>query len=752
MKRRDFLRIGAMSGAALLLRPYRAWPFLQSPTGISKFTMPLPGLGPTGIPVATADTTTFPGNDYYRMVAGQFKQVFHPDFYTIYGGNFPGTTLWGYADDVPNPNHRYLGGVILANKGRPVRLQMRNNLVDNLGNPLSHPVPVDPTVMDPLVISGPEKALENRIGVHLHGGFVPWISDGGPFAWFGTPDPISGTAPQGPSLINVPDMPAPPPGAMTFYYPNQQTNRLEWYHDHAYGLTRLNAYVGLASAYKIIDQAELNLMNAGYIPNLSRFVPLVVQDKSFIPPTGNPEVGGRGAPGDLWYPSVYESNQLRAATGRWDLGDVPPGSGTFVEPTPPSAIPEFFADISVINGACYPFLSVEQRRYRFNFLNGSQARFFNLQLYVSAPASAPTNNNSGTEIPLVLDSIYGAWQVPDLTKVAAGPKMIQIGNEGGFLPFPVELNNPPAPFTGQVTAIGDVIPSTMTYTLLLGPAERADVIIDFAAIPDGTKLILYNDAPGPFPSGDIRTDYYTGAPDQTAAGGAPTPLAGFGPNTRTLMQFRVIPRVGAADPLQMALIERTALKGLGAPAPSRGSILPVIPSLNPAGQPIRRLGLYEDFDPYGRLRQLLGTLAGPTEYTLTAGEVVTAGTTEVWEIYNTTADVHPMHFHLVDVQVLGRAQFVPDGFGMPTFTNNDPVNGQPLLQTPFRGPDNNERGYKETVRMNPGEMTRVIMKFDLPTVPFPVPASPRTGGNEYVWHCHILEHEEHDMMHPLVVL
>ena len=70
-------------------------------------------------------------------------------------------------------------------------------------------------------------------------------------------------------------------------------------------------------------------------------------------------------------------------------------------------------------------------------------------------------------------------------------------------------------------------------------------------------------------------------------------------------------------------------------------------------------------------------------------------------------------------------------------------------------PDLNELGWKETVRMNPGEVTRVIMKFDLPPVPFTVPVSPRLrpagGGNEYVWHCHILEHEEHDMMRPLVV-
>jgi spore coat protein A len=77
--------------------------------------------------------------------------------------------------------------------------------------------------------------------------------------------------------------------------------------------------------------------------------------------------------------------------------------------------------------------------------------------------------------------------------------------------------------------------------------------------------------------------------------------------------------------------------------------------------------------------------------------------------------------------------------------------GVPNYQGPVIAPDPNEFGWKETVRMNPGQVTRVLMKFDLPTVPFAVPTSPRTGGNEYVWHCHILEHEEHDMMRPLVV-
>jgi spore coat protein A len=96
---------------------------------------------------------------------------------------------------------------------------------------------------------------------------------------------------------------------------------------------------------------------------------------------------------------------------------------------------------------------------------------------------------------------------------------------------------------------------------------------------------------------------------------------------------------------------------------------------------------------------------------------------------------------LVNVQIVSRQPFQVNSFtGVPNFS------GPAVPASP------NELGWKETVRMNPGECTTVIMRFDLPTVPFAVPPSPRTGGNEYVWHCHILEHEEHDMMRPLVVI
>jgi spore coat protein A len=187
------------------------------------------------------------------------------------------------------------------------------------------------------------------------------------------------------------------------------------------------------------------------------------------------------------------------------------------------------------------------------------------------------------------------------------------------------------------------------------------------------------------------------------------------------------------------------------------------------------LTLNDISDAEGRLIQMLGTNIAtstgdfsrpywdPTNATTkalsAATETTTHGATEVWQIANLTGDTHPIHFHLVNVQILSRQAFDTNVYvglasnaapGTPGTILPGNAGKLVLLGEP-RGPEATELGWKETVKMNPGEVTTVIMKVDLPTVPFTVPPSPRTGGNEYVWHCHILEHEEHDMMRTLVV-
>ena len=699
--RRNFLRAGALAGAGLLLPWKRAFPFAQSPTGLRKFVIALPGLGPSAkneigqyIPVATPDTTKFPGVAYYQIELNQYEELLHPDLPKP-------TRLWGYHDATAGGVHarQYLGPVIVAQSGRPVRVTYVNHLPDK------HILPVDHSLM------GAEVGQpENRAVVHLHGGLSPWTSDGGPFAWSTPGGKAHGVDWQ--------------PG--DFLYPNNQSARLEWYHDHALGITRLNAYAGLASAYLITDDAEAGLVNLGAIPDIQ--IPLIIQEKGFVPPNIHQiDPAWRwGSRGDLWYPHVYEPNiwpdGITNFEDRWDYGptaEPPMLPGSLAGPLPsPSCVPEGFFDTALVNGAVYPYLNVEPRRYRFRILNGSQARFYNLQLYVADLTGKEANLN------------------------AAGPAFIQIGTEGGFLPAPVVLNHPPLPTRLDSEGAADF---TKAFNLLLAPAERADVIIDFRGF-EGQKLILYSDTPAPFPEGDPRNDYFTGDPDQTGMGGAPSTRPGFGPNTRTVMQIRV-----ATGPISTEPDFTTTLNLLNAELPTAfANTQPPLLS-NQVGQYVAGLGktLNEDFDNYGRLLQRVGTTDQngfnnqglPTwghAYVSKTTENPHQGETQVWNIFNLTGDSHPIHFHLVNVQVISRAPFDSE---TPDFT---------AIGTP-RPPDANELGWKETVRMNPDEVTTVIMRFDLPSVPFVVPSSPRTGGAEYVWHCHILEHEEHDMMRPLVV-
>jgi len=320
--------------------------------------------------------------------------------------------------------------------------------------------------------------------------------------------------------------------------------------------------------------------------------------------------------------------------------------------------PEFFGNAMVVNGKVWPFLNVFKAQYRFRIANGCNARFLLLALSNSA-------------------------------------NIHQIGGDGGFLP--------------QVVSSGQ---------LLIGPGERADVIIDFSSLPVGTRIQLLNLGPD---------EPYGGLEDMTSSDPE---------TTGKVMEFRV-----AWDPAAKTV------KGPAAPAPpsiNGSSGTPVSLLRLPAIAPLpkstftRKVSLNElgseasaDFD--GPVAGMLGTMQYNTDMEMDmpmpmrwmhpATEKPRLGTCETWEIHNFTEDAHPIHLHQVQFEVIGR---IPDAAG----TEADPAAIQP--------PEPGETGRKDTVICYPGAITLIKAAFDI-------------KGN-YVWHCHILDHEDNDMMRPLVVI
>jgi FtsP/CotA-like multicopper oxidase with cupredoxin domain len=750
--------------------------------GIRKFVNTLPGLcgvspwGTAGanelgqcIPLATPFATPPAGvpadGQYYEIGLKDYSRQMHTDL--------PATKLRGYTDLNPLASsfgvNQYLGPLILARKGVPVRVKFSNNLGTGMAGNLF--IPTDTTYMG--AGKGPDGTAytQNRATLHLHGGNTPWISDGTPHQWT-VPNGELTNFKKGVSARDVPDMPATGVGSLTFYWTNQQGGRLMFYHDHAYGITRLNVYAGEAAGYLLVDPAQEDSLAAatvpgtiGATPDLGHLVPLVIQDKTFVPDDGvaggqlaaqDPtwDVGNFGGKGSLWFPHVYMPNQNpydpggANAYGRWDYGPwfwPPQNPATLVSPpvpctsvaypgqpltcpgTPnPSGVPEGFMDTPVVNGTVYPKLVLEPRAYRFQILNAGNDRALNLQLYVADPlsvavtnggtgyTSAPTvgftggggggavatatistgsvtdvmltNGGTGYTSPVVtftggggsgaaataavtsgvvtgivvtsagtgytsaptvtitdvtgtgatatatitpagsvigitvtnpgagwtsapvvtltggggtgataiasinmevkmVDAVPhtaasplplcttataisagaglaiaavnggiplngtglpgGCWPttwptdgrdggVPD--PATAGPPIIQIGTEGGLLPKSAVIPSTPMGYEYNRRSI--TVLNIFSHGLLLGPAERADVIVDFSAFA-GKTLILYNDGPAPVPAFDPRSDYYTGDPDQSTTGGAPSTIPGYGPNTRTIMQIQV---------------------------------------------------------------------------------------------------------------------------------------------------------------------------------------------------------------------
>ena len=809
---------------------------------IRKFVDSLPGLNAANnlgqmLPVAVPDTLTFPGSDYYEIAVQEYTEKMHSDL--------PATRLRGYVQlnkgtsggqntVNPAPIH-YLGPIIVAQRNRPVRIKFVNMLPTGQGGNLF--IPTDTTLMGAGMGPDGSAYTQNRAAIHLHGGLTPWISDGTPHQWITPADEPTNNS-RGVSLRFVPDMwfdaggrpvPAgtpeatndPGPGAATYYYTNQQSARLMFYHDHAYGITRLNVYAGMAAGYVLTDPVEQGLISSGALP--SDQIPLVIQDKTFVDartiastdPTWN-----WGGDGQLWFPHVYMPNQNpndRATGandfGRWDYGPWfwPPvttlthgptlsNDGKIIPGTPtPSLVPEAFMDTPLVNGTAYPYLTVQRKAYRFRVLNACNDRFLNLGLYYADPAyktSFRVDSSGlpgfGSEVKMVPAVTHLNWPpywptdnrtggVPD--PATAGPVIIQYGTEGGILKNPAVI--PSTPMGYEYNRRNIVVLNVNTHGLLLGPAERADIVVDFSSVPDGARLILYNDAPAPIPGFDPRLDYYTGDPDERSTGGAATTLPGYGPNTRTILQFRVEGAAGAPTFNQNAL--NTALPAAFAqsqdplivPSGVYAQIQDTELTFTPAGstEPVTMSLLYKAIHElfeldYGRMNSVLGTelpftdfntqTTIPLAYIDPPTESIASGETQIWKITHNGVDTHAIHFHLFNVQVINRVGW--DGAVRP--------------------PDANEIGWKETVRMNPLEDIFVAIRPVAPSLPFSVPDSvrlmdptrpegavggftlvdPYTGnpvtreneflnfGWEYVWHCHLLGHEENDMMRPVVFM
>jgi FtsP/CotA-like multicopper oxidase with cupredoxin domain len=764
-----------------------AAPAVQTPLSASKipqFVQPLNVLdlnGVAGIPVALGQTDPLTGNQAIDLSICEFQANVLPAGTPVAGalpGVSPATWVWGYQIGtacVPGlAPHSYLGPVVVATRGTPTQMTYHNRLpsanqanvkayatsTDETliwGDPLSlNTVPPPINFNDPVGMADPERNLcyeaaqllvppallpapcLNNYGflglqsavtpppkytapvpaaVHIHGGEVPSVLDGGPDSWW-TPNGIYGHGYY--SKGGTADALA---GKAVYTYPNGQEAAPIWFHDHMLGATRLNVYAGIAGGYVLIDPAmalapglhPLGLSDAtsGNLTNLT--VPLIIQDRMF------------DTNGQLYFPNVG------------------------INPQHPYWIPEFVGDTIVVNGGAWPYFNVAPKRYRFIFLNGSNARSYELFLL---------SKTTGLK----------------------GPSIWVIGNDQGYLDAPQQVNPNVKP-NDKVTMM---------------PGERYEVIIDFSTVA-GQVLELQNTARTPWQGGAPVNGNTTGKILQFRVGPA---VAGFVDTTFN-------PAAPGAKVRMTPMVRLTTALGT-TPAPgvtiNKYRRLTLNEVLTKAG-PLEILvnnSLYDGKSPrtYGDLTPI-ASMWNTSFYS----ELPHEGETELWEILNLTADAHPMHPHLVAFQVLNRQALdvkgytaayslafpgggldpatglpYPAGVSIPGFGppldyncglgapgrgvlapstcvlggNPDPAASLSLVGPPVP-PAPQEIGWKDTVEALPGMVTRILVRFAKPDLPATTPAdaagysfSPN-HGHGYVWHCHIVDHEDNEMMRPFTV-
>ena len=698
---------------------------------IAQFVDPLPLLSvTTGGTMQTVLPGILGGTDSItlKMIESQAKML-PSTFKPANGQPYTGTWVFRYVADPGtgvigggNPD-TYIGPVIVAARTHPTEIKYVNNLTtnnifwrdwtDQSLHSAFHQIYGMPMPMngDLAHYPGPVPAVP-----HLHGGEDPAVIDGGPEAYFlsdqGDFTGVINT--KGPAYYSK-------SGALAneaiYRYPNSQIAAPLWFHDHLLGGTRLNAtFAGLAGAYAVIDPAlalPTGLHAAGMQntdgSNLRYSVPLVIQDRMF------------DTNGQLFFPNVG-INPLDH----------------------PYWIPEFVGDTIVVNGKVWPYMNVDRQRYRFYLINGSNSRPYDMFLQ-------------------------------DLTSGVKGPRLWVIATDGGYLDSPVMID-PNA--TGKQAKAGAMKSLTMM------PGERYEVIVDFAdptwlsaitaayggAVPNPLNLVLRNTAPtvngNPKANTEGRIMQFrvsAAAPADTSynpAGGTPiltggnmikrlvnpatgTLAAGVTADTTRLLELNEV--VGAGGPLEV-LVNNTKWSGM---RPDGSQV--------PGATPVNGNFLTEL----------------PKE-----------GDIEVWEIINTTMDKHPIHLHAVQFQLMSRQAFdtkafaaayaaafpggvfIP-GYGPPLdyFTGNPSGklggNPDPVLLGAAVPPFPNEAGWKDTVIMNPGEVTKIAVRWAPQDTPIGtrgsfsfVPNAPADNGQPgtYVWHCHITDHEDNEMMRPDMIV
>ncbi|MEZ4861265.1 MAG: multicopper oxidase [Caldilineaceae bacterium] len=692
LTRRSFIKLSAAAGASAWFSWHGNILQLSAPGRIPHVLAQIPGgtLDPNNIPKYAAPMVIPPAMprkgkirvkggkniDYYEIAMRQFQQQILPP-------GMPSTTVWSYgAIKAPGTvaeggSFNYPAFTIEAKWRQPLRVKWINGLVDNKRKYLPHLLPVDPT----LHWANPGGGKQDRdtrpsfaatpgnytgpvpMVTHVHG--APGVgdeSDGYPEAWFL------------PNAKNIPDGYITEgtwyntfaqefqqerkadhhsdewrPGFSVSEYPNDDRASTMWYHDHTLGMTRLNVYAGPAGFYLLRGgpDDEVRDNRNGRKAKL---------------PGPAPALGDK--PGTNYYeiPIVVQDRSFNA-----DGSLFYPDTRAFFDGAPPPYIPdsdlspiwnpEFFGNVMVVNGVAWPYQAVEQRRYRLRLLNGCNSRFLLLQF-----------ENANVEV----------WQ---------------IGTEGGFMPAPVRLNDHPADGIADGTA-----------KVLLAPAERADVIVDFSNLPVGATVKMLNLGPD---------EPFGGFPDPSE----PTEAIGSDPNTTgQVMEFRVIPRKGADKSTPPQFLQLPAITNL-----SGGAVRPVAL--------LEEMSMHYDGPAAAVLGDMMNGVGMKQLWMDPITENPGVGDIEVWEIYNFTADAHPIHIHEVRLQVVDRQALV---------VNDDGETEPPARLTGApRAPEAWEAGFKETVIAYPGEVTRVRAEFDTPGL--------------YVWHCHIVEHEDNEMMRPYAV-